>query len=231
MRSRIVCISAALAALAVYADTVIKDKPDGVNTRTRVVDDNGYIQSESITLAHVPEKYVGEPTGEIPEWAKEGGTPITRYFIREGERYVVDDIDYILVSPSSWQNLTNRVALLEAAASRRLAEDYKTAAGRRIWHGKELTRKVNPDGLSVTWYYPDGFEYTEREVRENAVKQARAQKARNPAPGAHAPPPRPSLPPRLAEKREAMKSRAGRVREVNATFGPGGKVIKVEESK
>lgn len=46
-----------------------------------------------------------------------------------------------------------------------------------------------------------------------------------------APPPRPSLPPRLAEKRKAMKSRAGRVREVNATFGPGGKVLKVEEQK
>ena len=149
---------------------------------------------------------------------------------RDGQRYVVDDKEYILVAPSEWDALTNRIAMLEATASRRLAEDYKTAAGRRIWHGKELTRRVNPDGLSVTWYYADGFEYTEREVRENAVKRPRPPQAQRRPSGASAQSPRPSLPPRLAAKREAVKSRAGRIREVNATFGPGGKILKVEEN-
>lgn len=154
-----------------------------------------------------------------------------QYLSRNGDRYWVDDMEYVLVSPSEWDALTNRVALLEATASRRLAEDYKTAAGREIWHGKSTGRKVNPDGLSVTWYYPDGFEYTEREVRENAIKRPRPPQAQKTAPGKHAQPPRPILPPRLAEKRKAMKSRAGRIREVNAVFGPGGKVLKVEEPK
>lgn len=226
MRSRIVYLSVALAAFAVYADIVITDKPDGVNTRTRVVDDNGYIQSESITLAHVPEKYVGEPTGEIPEWAKEGGTPITRYFIREGERYVVDDIDYILVSPSSWQELTNAVERLRDIAAERWRMDHETANGRAMWHGKETNRVVTAQG--ITWLYRDGYTYFEAAEK---VPRDRPQNARKTAPGQHAPPPRPSLPPRLAEKRKAMKSRAGRIREVNATFGPGGKVLKVEENK
>ena len=226
MRSRIVYLSVALAALAVYADTVIKDKPDGVNTRTRVVDDNGYIQSESITLAHVPEKYVGEPAGEIPEWANEGGTPIIKYFIREGERYCVDDIDYILVSPSSWQALTNAVEQLQNIAADRWRMDHETAKGRAMWHGKETNRVVTAQG--VTWLYRDGYTYFEAAEK---VPRDRPRKTQKTAPGQHAPPPRPSLPPRLAAKREAMKSRAGRVREVNATFGPGGKVIKVEEQK
>ena len=226
MRSRIVYLSVALAAFAVYADTVITDKPDGVNTRTRVVDDNGYVQSERITLAHVPEKYVGEPTGEIPEWANEGGTPITRYFIREGERYVVDDIDYILVSPSSWQELTNAVERLRDIAAERWRMEHETAKGRAMWHGKETNRVVTAQG--ITWLYRDG--YTHFEAAEK-VPRDRPRKTQKTAPGQHAPPPRPSLPPRLAEKREAMKSRAGRVREVNAVFGPGGKVLKVEGNK
>ena len=226
MRSRIVGLSVALAALAVYADTVITDKPDGVNTRTRVVDDNGYIKSERITLAHVPEKYVGEPTGEIPEWANEGGTPITRYFIREGERYVVDDIDYILVSPSSWQELTNAVERLRDISAERWRRELETANRRAMWHGKETNRVVTAQG--ITWLYRDGYTYFEAAEK---VPRDRPRKTQKTAPGQHAPPPRPSLPPRLAEKRKAMKSRAGRVREVNAVFGPGGKVLKVEENK
>ena len=155
-----------------------------------------------------------------------------QYLSRNGDRYWVDDTEYVLVSPSEWDALTNRIAMLEATASRRLAEDYKTAAGREIWHGKSISRKVNPDGLSVTWYYADGFEYTEREVRENAVKRPRPPAAQKRPSGASAQSPRPNtLPPRLAEKRKAMKSRAGRIREVNATFGPGGKVLKVEDVK
>lgn len=226
MRSRIVYLSVALAAFAVYADTVITDKPDGVNTRTRVVDDNGYVKSERITLVHVPEKYVAEPTGKIPEWAHKDATPITRYLTREGERYCVDDIDYILVSPSSWQELTNAVERLKDIAAERWRMDHETAKGRAMWHGKETNRVVTAQG--ITWLYRDGHTYFEAAEKVPRDRQHKTQKT---APGQHAQPPRPSLPPRLAAKREAIKSSAGRIREVNATFGPGGKVIKVEESK
>ena len=227
MRSRIVYLSVALAAFAVYADLVITDKPDGVNTRTRVVDTNGYVVSESTTTLHVAEKYVAEPTGEIPEWAYEDGTPIIRYLTRQGERYVVDDMEYILVSPSSWQDITNTVERLRDIAAERWRMEHETAKGRAMWHGKETNRVVTAQG--ITWLYRDGYTYFEGPPEK--VPRDRPLKARKTAPGQHAPPPRPKLPPRLAEKREAMKSRAGRVRQVNATFGPGGKVIKVEESK
>ena len=155
-----------------------------------------------------------------------------QYLSRNGDRYWVDDTEYVLVSPSEWDALTNRIALLEATASRRLAEDYKTAAGREIWHGKSTGRKVNPDGLSVTWYYADGFEYTEREVRENAIKRPRPPQAQKRPSGAPAPRKPLDLPPRLAAKRAAILARKqGKTQTVNATFGPGGKVLKVEESK
>ena len=155
-----------------------------------------------------------------------------QYLSRNGDRYWVDDMEYVLVSPSEWDALTNRVALLEATASRRLAEDYKTAAGREIWHGKSTGRKVNPDGLSVTWYYADGFEYTEREVRENAVKRPRPPQAQKRPSGAPATRRPLDLPPRLAAKRAALLARKqGKPQTVNATFGPGGKVLKVEASK
>ena len=217
MRSRIVYLSVALAAFAVYADTVITDKPDGVNTRTRVVDTNGYVVSESVTLVHVPDnvKYLAEPSGEIPRLA-----------------WASDDRMYVALTPYEWESLTNRIAVLEATASRRLAEDYKTAAGREIWHGKAISRKVNPDGLSVTWCYADGFEYTEREVRENAVKRPRPPQAQKRPSGAPVPRKPLDLPPRLAAKRAAILARRnGATPTVNATFGPGGKVLKVEESK
>ena len=105
--------------------------------------------------------------------------------------------------------------------------EHETAQGRAMWHGKETNRVVTAQG--VTWLYRDGYTYFEGPAKK--VPRDRPRKAQKTAPGAHAQPPRPSLPPRLAEKREAMKSRAGRIREVNATFGPGGKVIKVEDVK
>lgn len=145
---------------------------------------------------------------------------------RDGQKYVVDDFEYILVAPSSWQDLTNTVERLRDIAAERWRMEHETAKGRAMWHGKETNRVVTAQG--ITWLYRDG--YTHFEAAEK-VPRDRPQNARKTAPGQHAPPPRPSLPPRLAEKRKAMKSRAGRVREVNAVFGPGGKVLKVEENK
>ena len=196
-----------------YGDTVIsRPAGDGVNIYTVRVDDDGYIVSESSTAALALRKYA-EQLPPMP-----------------GECYL-GDFKYIFLTPGDWAAVTNRIARLESVAADRWRNEHKTVAGRQAWHGAATNRVVSADGLSVTWYYPDGFEYTEFEVRTNALRRARAPAAQRRPSGASAPPPRPSLPPRLAAKREAMKSRAGRIREVNATFGPGGKVLKVEESK
>ena len=148
-----------------------------------------------------------------------------QYLSRDGQKYVVDDFEYILVSPSSWQDLTNKVEKLAAMTADRWRMEHETAQGRAMWHGEATNRIVTAQG--ITWLYRDGFTYFEGPAEK--VRRDRPQNARKTAPGQHAPPPRPSLPPRLAEKRKAMKSRAGQVREVNAVFGPGGKVLKVEE--
>lgn len=160
------------------------------------------------------------------------GIETTTFPLPSGSEAWVNDYRYVVVAPSEWDALTNRIALLEATASRRLAEDYKTVAGREIWHGKATNRVVNADGLSVTWLYADGFQYTELEVRESAVKRTRPPQAQKRPSGAPATRRPLDLPPRLAAKRAAILARQqGKAPTVNATFGPGGKVIKVEEPK
>ena len=175
---------------------------DGVNEVTQVVDGDGHIVWTSTTLAHVPQKRV------------------------------IDDMECIVITPSMWCDLTNTVERLKDLSAQRWKNEHKTVAGREAWHGKATNRVIS--AASVTWLYADGYTYTETE--ENAKRARNVHKAphfaagaRNPA--APAKKPSPTLPPRLAEKREAEKSRAGKAREVNAVFGPGGKVLKVEEVK
>ena len=141
---------------------------------------------------------------------------------------VVNDYEYILVTPSMWRDLTNTVERLRDISAQRWANEHKTVAGRQAWHGAATNRVVGADGLSVTWLYPDGYTYTEREARTNAVRRVTSPRRSNRPSDAPAPVRRAVLPPRLAAKQNALKSRPG-VREVNAVFGPGGKVLKVEE--
>lgn len=191
-------------------DTVIsRPAGDGVNTETFEIDGNGYVRSRSMTTAYVPERFTG---------------------LRSGERVYIGDYEYVVIESCDWTVLTNRIANLETVAERRWRNEHKTVAGRQAWHGAATNRVVSVDGLSVTWLYPDGYAYTETEVRTNAVRRVRPPTAKNRRPDAPAPVRRAVLPPRLAAKREAEKSRS-KVREVNAVFGPGGKVLKVEGDK
>ena len=140
---------------------------------------------------------------------------------------IIDDFRYVAIAPSVWDDLTNTVERLKDMSAKRWNMEHKTVAGRAAWHGQATNRIVS--ATSVTWLYADGYTYTETDT--NAVKRVRPPTAPKRLPSAPAKKPSPTLPPRLAEKREAMKSRAGEVREVNAVFGPGGKVLKVEEAK
>ena len=191
-------------------DTVIsRPAGDGVNIYTVRVDDDGYIVSESSTAALALRKYA-EQLPPMP-----------------GECYI-DDFKYITLTPGDWAAVTNRIARLESVAADRWRNEHKTVAGRQAWHGAATNRVVGADGLSVTWLYPDGYTYTEREARTNAVRRVTSPRRPNRPSDAPAPVRRAVLPPRLAAKQNALKSRPG-VREVNAVFGPGGKVLKVEE--
>jgi len=177
---------------------------DGVNTVTLEVDERGNVMSERSTAVYVPQRY-------IPQ---------------SGDRVVVDDFDYIMVSVADWERLTNAVARLEAVAERRWTKEHQTAEGRRAWHGAATNRVVSADGRSVTWYYADGYTYEEQaEAGRRTPPAARRMKQ-----GETKRPARADMPRRLREKQEAMAARP-KAKEVNATFGPGGRVIKAEGGK
>ena len=177
--------------------------PDGANTITLEVDENGYVMGEKSTALYVAPKY-------IPQ---------------SGDKVMVGDFEYIMVSVGDWSRWTNAVARLEAVAERRWTKEHKTEEGRRAWHGAATNRIVNAD--SVTWLYRDGFTYTE-EVKP-APRRSPAVK-RNTAPERPRPVVPSGLPPRLTAKKKELQNRPA-AKEVNATFGPGGKLLKVEESK
>jgi len=176
-----------------------------VNTVTLEVDERGNVMGERSTAVYVPQKY-------IPQ---------------SGDKVLVGDFSYILLSVHDWERLTNAVARLEAVADRRWANEHKTDAGRRAWHGSPTNRVVSADGRCVTWFYADGFTYTEQATPSQKQSPAvrRMKKAEEPRKV-----PSNNMPSRLRAKREAMAARP-KVKEVNAIFSPGGKVLKVEESK
>ena len=204
--------------------TVTMPAGDGANEIIRQIDLDGNVLSEAQTLVHVVPKVTDEET--------------RRFCNGDDDCYVSKvmfpslDEELIFLSKSEWRNLTNTIERLKDMSAKRWNMEHRTVAGREAWHGKATNRVIS--ATSVTWLYADGYTYTETE--ENAKRARNVHKAphfaagaRNPA--APAKKPSPTLPPRLAEKREAEKSRAGKAREVNAVFGPGGKVLKVEEVK
>ena len=152
----------------------------------------------------------------------------TCYVPQSGDEALINDTSYILVSKEDWRRWTNAVARLEAVAERRWANEHKTDAGRRAWHGALKEKRQTEDGRGIVYTYADGFEYTEqaepvRRVPHAVQRQTEALKKTAPAVPA-------GLPPKLAEKRKEIAERPA-AKEVNATFGPGGKLIRTEGAK
>lgn len=190
--------------------TIKKVAPDGVNEITFEIDKDGYVRGERTTCAHVPQRY-------IPQ---------------SGERVVIGDMDYVMVSAGDWTRWTNAVARLEAVAERRWRKEHETVAGRAAWHGAATNRVVAADGRSVTWLYRDGYTHVEAVTPSRPAPQA-AKRAGSPLPrpqAASGASGGTALPPRLRAKRRALESRPA-AEEVNVTFGAGGKVLKVEGAK
>jgi len=179
--------------------------PDGVNKITLEVDGRGYVQGESMTTAYVPERY-------IPQ---------------SGDEVCIGDFPYIMVRKGDWERLTNAVGRLEAVAGRRYARDVQTPDGRALWHGDCTNRFYTADGRHEVWQYADGYSWSRsaapgRRVSPSVKRQTDPARPVTAAPA--------GLPPRLAAKKRALQGRPA-AKEVNATFGPGGKVMKVEEVK
>ena len=191
-----------------YGMEVKRVAPDGVNTITLEVDDNGYVMGEKSTAVYVAPKY-------IPQ---------------SGDEVVVNDVTFVLIASADWERWTNAVARLESVAERRWAKEHSTAEGRRAWHGTPK-REVAEDGRSVTWRYPDGYTYVE-EVKPAPRRSPAVSRQTAPEQPRSAPKPRADkgLPPRLRAKQEAVSARPAS-KEVNATFGPGGKLLNVEGEK
>lgn len=194
-----------------HGETIKSIAPDGVNEVTVEVDANGYVIGQSSTCLYVPEKYKAHP----------------QYIPQSGEVVIVGDAPYVMISLGMWERWTNAVARLEAVAERRWANEHKTDAGRRAWHGAPTNRVV--EAASVTWQYADGFTYTEQAEPSRRASPAveRMKKAATRPQGASAALPRVNMPPRLRAKQEAISARPAS-KEVNATFGPGGKLLKTE---
>lgn len=152
---------------------------------------------------------------------------VPHYVPQSGERVLIGDFEFVLIASADWERWTNAVARLEAVAERRWANEHKTAEGRRAWHGAPTNRVV--EATCVTWQYADGYTYTERAEpgRKSSPAVERVRKAAERPQGASAVRPRVNVPPRLRAKQEAISARPAS-KEVNATFGPGGKVLKVE---
>lgn len=199
------------ALMCCHGETIKSIAPDGVNEVTVEVDANGYVIGQSSTCLYVPEKYKAHP----------------QYIPQSGEVVIVGDAPYVMISLATWERWTNAVARLEAVAERRWAIEHKTDAGRRAWHGAPTNRVV--EAASVTWQYADGFTYTEQAEPSRRASPAveRMKKAATSPQGASAVRPRVNVPPRLRAKQEAISARPAS-KEVNATFGPGGKLLKTE---
>lgn len=172
--------------------------------------------------------------GDLPQTAQpvligDLQQPQPFYIPQSGEVVIVGDMQFVMVSLGDWQRWTNAVARLEAVAERRWANEHKTDAGRRAWHGALKERKQSEDGRGIVFTYADGFTYTEEAPPAPKVSPAvrRMKSGATAAQGASKPSGGTRLPPRLEAKQKALKARPA-VREVNATFGPGGKVLNVE---
>lgn len=153
----------------------------------------------------------------------------TPYFPQSDERVVISDQQYVVIAASDWERWTNAVARLEAVAERRWANEHKTDAGRRAWHGALKDKHQAEDGRGMVYVYADGFTYTEEapaQRRESpAVRRMKqGQSQSRPA----QPVARNAVPTALQKKRDAILARPA-AKEVKATFGPGGKVISVED--
>lgn len=133
---------------AALAATVITEKaPDGVNTVTKTVDDNGYVISESQTLVHVPQKY--NPSTQV--YRLERNTETEDLYL-VGQDMVKRRV--CLVDPFEYAMMTGQLAQVWKSM-------HKDDAGRSRLHGKRGATEIDTtNGVKVT-VYEDGYRHVE----------------------------------------------------------------------
>lgn len=175
----------------------------------------------AITSAHGAEISI-----EGPQPVPIGDLGRPQYIPSSGDLVVVGDAPFVLISVSEWERLTNTIEKVLAIAERRHANDLRTDEGRQRWHGELVDKVQTDDGKGLIFTYADGFTYTEK--ARAAVKASPAvQKVRKATQVPRPPKVERDAPARLQAKQAAVSALPA-AKEVNATFGPGGKVIKVE---
>ena len=192
---------------------------DGSAEVTWLIDEGGFLRGFKVVTNAVPALYV-MPSDEA----------VTRAIVDERAAYRVArdqfEREYIVFERSEWERLTNTVERLRAIAERRWNIEHATASGREAWHGKPV-RRMSEDGTSVLWEYPDGYKYEQKVTPSRPAPRQITKNAQRSTPNLNQ---YKHFPPRLRAKRLAQDAQ-GKETDVNATFGPGGKVLKVEESK
>lgn len=123
------------------------------------------------------------------------------YMPQTGETVIIHDHTFVVVEFGDWVRWTNAVTRLEAVAERRWEKEHKTENGRREWHGAVVKTEFDQVRLEKVTTYADGFTWTEK------MQPTKRSPMTPPAAKKDTPRPRPAIPARLAEKREAMAGR------------------------
>lgn len=141
---------------------------------------------------------------------------------QSGERVIIADREFVVISAGDWENLTNRIGKLETIAARRWTIQHSTESGRVEWHGKRVGAEVDAEARTQTAIYEDGYRHVEAMAPKRVATPAAVRRT--------PPPPRPKDVPvgAWSMRLKRIEAEQAKPAEVSATFGPGGKVIKVE---
>lgn len=216
-------ISASLAVVRLLSYDVTIPAGDGANEITMEIDNRGFISAISSTAVHVAQN-VEEPITNV--LADVDDIELTAKYAAIRRARDLYEREYVVIEKSEWCELTNTVERLRAIAERRWNIEHATPQGRMAWHGKPV-RRMSADGTAVLWEYPDGYKYEQKVTPSRPAPRQITKNAQRSTPN---PNQYKHLPPRLRAKRQAQDAQ-GKATEVNATFGPGGKVINAEVAK
>jgi len=136
---------------ATATTNIVEMAPDGINTISKTVDDNGHVIAESTTLVHVPELY--QPKTLVYRLEREIDTDNV-YIV--GQDMVKRRV--CLIDPDEYAMMTGQLASVWKSIN-------STEDGRRKLHGKPEETRI--DGTEKHTIYSDGFVHRESmEIRK-----------------------------------------------------------------
>jgi len=76
---------------------------------------------------------------------------------QSGEKVLIGDAEYILISNSDYANITNTIFHLKSVAADRLRREMDTENGRIFWHGRKVGSYFTNDVFVIE--YADGYRH------------------------------------------------------------------------